>query len=112
VSDDLKTWEFKLRPGVTFHDGSPFNAKAVVFNYDRMMDPKNRCRCAIYLANVGKIEAKDDLTVVFTLKAPSPGFAGLIAPATVTNVIHSPKRSRTPRRARTTAIRSVPARSS
>ena len=91
VSDDLKTWTFKLRPGVTFHDGSPFNARAVVFNYERMQDPKNKCRCAIYLANVGKVEAKDDLTVVFSLKAPSPGFAGLIAPATVTNVMHSPK---------------------
>ena len=91
VSDDLQTWTFKLRPGVTFHDGSPFNAKAVVFNYERMQDPKNKCRCAIYLANIGKVEAKDDLTVVFSLKAPSPGFAGLIAPATVTNVIHSPK---------------------
>jgi len=87
----LQTWTFKLRPGVTFHDGSPFNAKAVVFNYERMQDPKNKCRCAIYLANIGKVEAKDDLTVVFSLKAPSPGFAGLIAPATVTNVIHSPK---------------------
>ena len=91
ASDDLKTFTFKLRPGVTFHDGSPFNAQAVVFNYERMMDPKNKCRCAIYLSNIAKVEAKDDLTVVFNLKAPSPGFPGLIAPATVTNAIHSPK---------------------
>ena len=91
VSDDLKTWTFKLRSGVTFNDGSPFNAQAVVFNYERMMDPKNKCRCAIYLSAIGKVEAKDDLTVVFSLKTPSPGFAGLIAPATVTNVLHSPK---------------------
>jgi len=90
-SEDLKTWTFKLRPGVAFHDGSPFNAKAVVFNYERMQDPKNRCRCAVYISNIAKVEAPDDLTVVFSLKAPAPGFPGIIAPATVTNVIHSPK---------------------
>jgi len=34
-SDDFKTWTFKLRPNVKFHDGSPFNAAAVKFNFDR-----------------------------------------------------------------------------
>jgi peptide/nickel transport system substrate-binding protein len=91
ASEDLKTWVFKLRPGVTFQDGSPFNAQAVAFNYDRMLDPKNRCRCAVYIAYIDKVVAQDDLTVVFNLKTPSAGLPGLFAPATMTNVFHSPK---------------------
>ena len=91
ASEDLKTWVFKLRPGVAFQDGTPFNAQAVVSNYERMQDPKNRCRCAIYIANIAKVEAQDELTAAFHLRAPAAGFPGIVAPATVTNVLHSPK---------------------
>src|ERR1700678_4042412 len=34
---DKKKWTFKLRPGVTFHDGSPFNADAVVWNVGKVL---------------------------------------------------------------------------
>src|SRR5881409_3665098 len=38
VDDGDKTkWTFKLRPGVTFHDGSPFNADAVVWNVEKVL---------------------------------------------------------------------------
>ena len=37
---DPLTWEVKLRPGVKFHNGEPFNADAVVFSIKRIIDPK------------------------------------------------------------------------
>jgi peptide/nickel transport system substrate-binding protein len=41
ASKDGKTWTFKLRQGVKFHDGTPFNAEAVKFNVERWWDPKH-----------------------------------------------------------------------
>ncbi|AQQ51889.1 ABC transporter substrate-binding protein [Planococcus lenghuensis] len=40
-SEDGLTWTFQLREGVKFHDGTDFNAEAVVFNWERWMDPEN-----------------------------------------------------------------------
>src|SRR6516165_10045208 len=37
---DKRKWTFKLRPGVKFHDGSPFNADAVVWNVDKVLNDK------------------------------------------------------------------------
>src|SRR5436305_6921781 len=70
-SDDYKTWTFKLRSGVKFHDGTPFNAQAVAFNFARQKDPANRCRCAFYIQGTQKVEAVDDLTVAFHLRDPA-----------------------------------------
>src|ERR1700759_1670672 len=64
-SDDFKTWTFKLRPGVKFHDGTPFNAQAVKENFDRQKDPANKCRCAFYITSITGVDAVDDLTVVY-----------------------------------------------
>ena len=88
-SDDYKIWTFKLRPGVKFHDGTPFNAEAVAWNYARQLDPKNKCRCAFYISGYNVV-AKDDLTVVFTLRDPAVNFPTLLAPPTSNNVVQSP----------------------
>src|SRR3954451_3577167 len=70
-SDDFKTWTFKLRPGVKFHDGTPFNAEAYKANFDRQKDRANKCRCAFYIAGVKDVQAPDELTLVYNLNDPS-----------------------------------------
>src|SRR3954467_14636604 len=77
-SDDFRIWTFKLRPDVKFHDGTPFNAQAVAWNFARPKDPKNNCPCAFYIANTLSVEAKDDLTVVYPLKDPSVNLPAIL----------------------------------
>lgn len=75
VSPDGKTWTFKLRQGVKFHDGEPFNAAAVKANLDRdrTMPTSNR---KSELASVDHVDVVDDSTVRVVLKQPD---AALIA---------------------------------
>ena len=89
-SDDFRVWTFKLRPDVKFHDGTPFNAQAVAWNIARQKDPKNNCRCAFYIANILNVEAKDDLTVVYTLKDPAVNFPALLTRPGQNETVHSP----------------------
>ncbi|TFZ05023.1 glutathione ABC transporter substrate-binding protein [Ramlibacter rhizophilus] len=76
VSPDKRTWTFKLRPGVTFHDGTPFNAQAVKFTFDRLLNPATGSPRRSTLAMVESTEVVDDLTFRLTTKAP---FAPLLA---------------------------------
>src|SRR5678815_2522306 len=89
-SDDFQVWTYKLRPDVKFSDGTPFNAQAVAFNFNRQKDPKNNCRCAFYIANTLSVEAKDDLTVVYTLKDPAVNHPALLTRPDQNSTIHSP----------------------
>jgi 4-phytase/acid phosphatase/peptide/nickel transport system substrate-binding protein len=89
-SDDYKTWTFKLRPGVKFQDGTPFNAEAVKANFDRQKDPANKCRCAFYIAYVHDVQAPDELTVVYNLNDPAVNQPALMTIQSSNNVIQSP----------------------
>src|SRR5260221_5613095 len=73
-SDDFKTWTFKLRPGVKFHDGTPFNAEAAKANFDRQKDPANKCRFAFYISAINNVQAPDELTLVYNLNYPARNF--------------------------------------
>jgi len=67
---DPVTWRFKLRPGVKWHDGSPFTADDVVFTFERARAETSQLR--VY-ANASGIPKKiDDLTVEFTTNGPNP----------------------------------------
>lgn len=74
-SEDGLQLTVNLRPDVTFHDGTPFNADAVVYNIERSRDLPGTLRTAD-LGTITNISATDDSTVVFDLSAP---FAPLLA---------------------------------
>jgi ABC-type transport system substrate-binding protein len=78
VDDADKTkWTFKLRPGVTFHDGSPFNADAVVWNVDKVLkqdapqfDASQVGVTASRMPTLVSAKKIDDMTVELTTKEP------------------------------------------
>lgn len=65
-------WRFKLRPGVKFHDGSPFTADDVVFSIQRAKEPTSQI--SVYAQAVGTPRKVDDLTVEFKLDKVNPIF--------------------------------------
>ena len=78
-SEDGKTWAIQLRQGVRFHDGTPFNADAVVHHWQRIMNPKNRYRGMGSLRAIVAVEKADEFTVNFRLKHPWEPFPRLLA---------------------------------
>ncbi|KAB1443037.1 ABC transporter substrate-binding protein [Pseudodesulfovibrio senegalensis] len=98
ISPDGKTYTFHLRKGVKFHDGTDFNADAVVFSHGRQMKDKSNIKffsktwawpenppAPEYWLSMGmddliaSIEATDDYTVVYKLKKPEAPFIANMA---------------------------------
>lgn len=85
ASSDGLVWTFKLRRGVKFHDGTPFNAEAVKFNYERQIDAKNPYHHGTFeyaeftFQNVKTVDVVDEFTVKFTLSAPYAPFISNMA---------------------------------
>ncbi|MFI5338759.1 MAG: ABC transporter substrate-binding protein [Candidatus Methylomirabilales bacterium] len=67
---DDNTWEFRLRKGVVFHNGEPFNAEAVRFTVQRVLDPNQKSPNRSNIAEITKIEVVDDFTVRLTTRQP------------------------------------------
>jgi peptide/nickel transport system substrate-binding protein len=100
-NEDGTVWTFKLRDGVTFHDGSPFNAEAVCANFDRwynftgpLQNPSASYYWQVVFGGFAKFdpnsgapeeslykscEATDDLTATITLTKPSATFIPALA---------------------------------
>ena len=85
---DKTKWRFKLRPGVLFHDGSPLNADAVVWNVDKVLkqdavqfDPSQVGVTASRMPTLLSARKIDDMTVELTTKEPDS-----FLPINVTNL--------------------------
>ena len=80
ASDDGLDWTFTLRPGVTFHDGTPFNAEAVKFTFDRQMDEANpyytmgQWTSTVDLSIIDAVTVDGDMAVSFHLTGPYSKF--------------------------------------
>jgi peptide/nickel transport system substrate-binding protein len=88
VSPDLKTYTFKLRKGVRFHNGEPFNAQAVKFSYDRAGGEKSTNKDKRTFANLST-QVVDDHTVVLLTSEIDPDFPFILGQATA--IIVEPK---------------------
>lgn len=91
-SKDKKSWTIRLRKGVVFHDGTPFNADAVVQHWARLLEPKNRYTGLSTLQTIRSVARVDDFTVRFTLQHPWAAFMKMVAsPVISAAYIPSPK---------------------
>jgi peptide/nickel transport system substrate-binding protein len=79
ISEDGLEYTFHLRQGILFHDGTPFNADAVKFAFDRVLDPATNTPTASWVGPLTATEVIDDHTVKLILSAPFAPLAGNIS---------------------------------
>src|SRR5499426_3079233 len=94
ISPDGLQYTFKLRKGVKFHDGTPFNAAAVKFSIERQINaehPANKIGkypfANYFFGNVKAVEVMDDSTVRFILKEPRASFLVVMAGAAAASIV-------------------------
>jgi peptide/nickel transport system substrate-binding protein len=97
TSADGRTWTFELRANVKFHDGTPLDAQAVVFTFQRLIEAKHPhvyydvIPYAPDYQDIVRVRSAGPLTVVFELREPSAVFlanltmfpASIVSPAAV-----------------------------
>ncbi|MFI5012861.1 MAG: ABC transporter substrate-binding protein [Hyphomicrobiales bacterium] len=69
---DDTSWEFKLRPGIKFHNGEPFGAASVKFTFDRIIDPNAKSPTISYVRSIAGVDVLDELTVRVRTNGPDP----------------------------------------
>jgi peptide/nickel transport system substrate-binding protein len=97
VSDDGKTWTFDLRDGVTFHDGSEWNAEALDKNVKRISDPSyefydesSAAKLKVWFGTLTSGTVIDDDTYEFAFSQPFLGFPRILAQSMATLTIGNP----------------------
>jgi peptide/nickel transport system substrate-binding protein len=93
VSPDLRTYTFKLRKGVTFQNGEPFNAAAVKYSFERAGAEKSTNKDKRTFSSMEAVQAVDDSTLVIINKELDPDFLFLMGQATA--IIVEPKSAAT-----------------
>jgi ABC-type transport system substrate-binding protein len=71
VLDDGRTYVFHLEEGVTFHDGTDFNAAAAKWNFDRILDPQVKSWVQPYYEEIQQVDVVDNYTLRVHMKEPS-----------------------------------------
>ena len=89
ATPDVKQWTLKLRPGVTFHDGTPLDSEAVKVTMERLIKI-NRGFAYAFKGLVAGVDTPDPLTARITLSSPDASFVAKLA-AISGNLIVSPK---------------------
>ena len=93
VSPDLKTYTFRLRKGVKFQNGEPFNASTVKFSFERAAAEKSTNKDKRTFASMETVGVVDDSTVVIVNKELNPDFLFLMGQATA--IMVEPKSAET-----------------
>ncbi|WP_430790364.1 ABC transporter substrate-binding protein [Virgibacillus flavescens] len=78
ISEDGKTYTFELQEGVVFQDGTPFNAEAVKFNFERMLDPELASPRSSEIDLVTEVNAVEENVVEVKLKQPYAPFLSVL----------------------------------
>ena len=97
ISDDALVYTFKLKEGITFHDGELLTAEVVKANIDRVMNPDKALRQARTFSYAEEINILDDYTLEVKLRQPYMAFLSrleafrIISPAALENEDKLPK---------------------
>ena len=89
LMDDNLTWRFKLREGITFHNGEPFNAEAVQFSLDRISGEEFGSLIANYFKDYATTTIVDEYTVDVMTAQTSPDFLVTLTSAQMVPPVYS-----------------------